>query len=468
MSPTGCADCGGGGLLLPRGGRLLCRGCAAPAAGWHDIGAHRVWAGDCREALADLEPRSVDAVVTDPPYGLGKPPPIEDLLRAWLAGDEYQASGGGFMGKAWDACVPGPDIWREVYRVLKPGGHAVVFAGTRTVDLMGLALRLAGFEVRDCLHWLYYSGFPKSLDLSKAIDADLGLERPRTRPVAIPRGTHNGTSELGGGWQSEPWYTAPACEESARWAGWGTALKPSIEPAMIVRRPLEGTYVENLRRWGVGGLNVDGCRYGYGDPAWPGPQDGPGGCGGGSNADANVYGQYSGEGGARPTDGRWPANVYACPKASRTEREQWCEGLPPVTSAEITGREPGSPGLENPRSGRSSAKATRNPHPTVKPIALMRWLCRLVTPPGGLVADPFLGSGTTALAAHLEGLRCVGAELTYPQIPIARLGSLTRQQQLCPTTIAAPPDLRLVQLPDLAPPSLEEQTGEQLSLLEAP
>src|SRR5579859_1606134 len=197
--------------------------------------------GDCLEVLRTLPDASVDAIVTDPPYGLGAAPDMVDVLRAWLAGEAYTPRGkGGFMGKTWDKGVPGPEYWRECLRVLKPGGHALVFAGTRTWDVMGLALRLAGFELRDTLQWLYGSGFPKSLDVGKALDKAAGATRevvgkrwcayPDTDRPSVRAG--HGTKEGMFGLTGEGSYrdiTAPATDAARAWDGWGTALKPSWE-----------------------------------------------------------------------------------------------------------------------------------------------------------------------------------------------------------------------------------------------
>ena len=330
----------------------------------------RLHRGDCLDMLAELDDASVDACVCDPPYGLGKPPPIEKVLAAWLAGERVEVKGGGFMGAEWDAFVPGPRYWREVARVLKPGGHAVVFAGQRTIDVMGIALRLAGLEVRDLLGWQYWSGFPKSL---------------------------NG-----------PWG--------------GTALKPCIEPALLVRKPLAGTVAGNVLAHGTGALNIDGCRYAFGDPAWPGPQDavsaylnGPGG------NTFTVGGPPDGSRAAawHPGAGRWPANVYVCPKASTAERERGCDALPTIAPTEVTGRKEGSAGQAHARAGMTGDRGRRNSHPTVKPVRLLRWLVRLVTPPGGTVIDPFAGSGSCGVAATLEGFDYIGAELGERYQPIA-------------------------------------------------
>ena len=436
-----------------------------------------VYRGDCLAWLRSLEDESVDAVVTDPPYGLSKPPKIEDVLQAWLDGVQYEHGGGGFMGHEWDAFVPGPAVWREVARVLKPGGHAVVFAGTRTVDVMGVALRLAGLEVRDLGRWCYWSGFPKSMDISKAIDRQDAVREQETRryrftawvrstgltsrQIDDATGTNMGghyttaasqpavmtrehleavrdlidevpswveqevdrrtiesdnmkarkavgTKRSGIANPQEPQrhtigagkpvvvdITAPATPEAEAWAGWGTALKPAGEPWLLVRKPMRGTTVAQVLSTGTGALNIDGCRYPDGDDAWPGP----------SNSDFD--------------DGRWPVNLYACPKASRAERERGCDELPARSGADAVKREPGSAGL-TPRAGAGrSANAVRNHHPTVKPVRLMRWLVRLVTPPGGVVIDPYLGSGTTGIAATLEGVRWAGAELLDDHADIA-------------------------------------------------
>jgi DNA modification methylase len=208
--------------------------------------ARVVIAGDCIDALREMPDASVDAVVTDPPYGLSQHTAVDtaECLRAWVEGREYRHGKGGFMGRAWDSWVPGPEVWREVLRVLKPGGHACVFAGTRTVDLMGIALRLAGFEIRDSLHWIYGTGFPKSHNIGKAIDKGAGAERevvgvnPSSRPNSKRRNAggfdgHKGLDESAG----VQHITAPATPEAAAWEGWGTALKPSHEPVVWARKP---------------------------------------------------------------------------------------------------------------------------------------------------------------------------------------------------------------------------------------
>lgn len=292
------------------------------------------------------------------------------------------------------------------------------------------------------------SGFPKSLDVSKAIDAlelvgdtnsaaiaAAGDARPRTgrvRAGAAVRGTMGHGASLRDGYKStyeqrDEWHeTAPATPEAARWAGYGTALKPAIEPAVLARRPLEGTVARNVLAHGTGALNIDGCRYAPGDPAWVGPGDGAPTLHGRSVGAAAASPVYNDLGGQAPGQsagqalGRWPANLYYAPKASRAERERGCDGLPSRSGADAVERAEGSAGTRSPRAGAGrTARAVRNHHPTVKPVRLMRWLCRLVCPPGGILVDPFVGSGSTGVAALLEGFRFAGAELEPDYVAIA-------------------------------------------------
>lgn len=399
--------------------------------------------GDCIEWLRSLPADSLDGCVTDPPYGLGRDyngARLAAILSAWMAGEEPEIKGAGFMGRAWDAIVPSPMMWAELYRVLKPGAYAVVFAGERTVDLMGVSLALAGFERVHLIGWVTWHSFPKSKDISKAIDDAAGAVREVVGPGinAAAKARHGGTS-TGNVYGDEPAHgrgpviTAPATDAAKQWDGWGTALKKCIEPAILVRKPREGTYANNVLTHGVGGLNVDGCRHWYGDPMWLGPQGGwsyPNGPGG---ADAGA--PFTGDRGnatepveANPA-GRWPSNLLYCPVPSTAEREAGLSDLPAYTGADITGREAGSEGIDNPRAstGRTS-EGRRNVHPTPKPVALLRWLCRLITPPGGTVIDPFTGSGSTGCAAMLEGFSFKGCELNNrpeatppePYVDIAR------------------------------------------------
>ena len=348
----------------------------------------RLYLGDCLDLLRSLPDDSIDSVVTDPPYGLGKPPKAVDVLEAWLAGEKAEVSGGGFMGKEWDAFVPGPRIWREVLRVTKPGGHAIVFAGTRTLDWMTMACRLAGWEVRDSGVWCYWSGFPKSLSAFKATGED------------------------------------------PRWEGWGTALKPAWEPWVVLRKPLEGTVAANVLKWGTGAVNVDGCRFKPGDPMWPGPQGESGWASSGTVGNPATKG-FVGSSTFQirerhPEDcqphslGRWPSNLAHIAKPSRSERERGLDRIPAATSAAVEHHGEGASGLNSPRGGAGrTAGELKNNHPTVKPVRLMRWLVRLTTPLGGTVLDPFMGSGTTGAAACGQGFDFIGADLSARFVAIA-------------------------------------------------
>jgi DNA modification methylase len=414
--------------------------------------------GDCLEVLRGMEADSVDAVVTDPPYGLS------------------------FMGKGWDYEVPTEDVWRECLRVLKPGGHLLAFAGTRTQHRMAVRIEDAGFEIRDMIAWVYGSGFPKSMDVSKAIDKMDAAEEQRARrfrftewvrstgiiaaQIDVLTGTRMGhhytthptqpsimtrehleacrmflgdipewverecdirsvesrnmaarevvgvetlpdTSIVRAGFvgmtapngvipKRPVNITTPATDAARQWDGWGTALKPALEPITVARKPLVGTVAANVLRHGTGAINVDGCRVAA-DDGRPLIE---------SRSDASLHAFGNGLNGSRntgtTTQGRWPANLihdgsdevvgltgdaarfFYCAKASKADRD------------------------------------ADNIHPTVKPTALMRYLCRLVTPPNGIVLDPFMGSGSTGKAAILEGFRFVGIEREADYIEIAR------------------------------------------------
>ena len=370
-----------------------------------ELGRHVLHCGDAIETMRGMPENSVDAIVTDPPYGIG------------------------FMSKNWDVAVPGEDWARECLRVLKPGGHLIAFAATRTVHRLTVAVEDAGFEIRDQIGWVQWQGFPKSLDASKAIDALHGAERKvvgRGESWNRPDSKAGDSARMNASPGSYD-LTAPATPDAQRFEGYGTALKPAFEPAVLARKPLSGTVAANCLEWGTGGLNIDGCRYAYGDPAWPGPGHdqisiGAGRIGYGSDCDGSNPGSVS-------DLGRWPANIYACPKPSRSEREQGCEELPGRTGAEAVERKEGTAGLDNPRAGAGrTASEVKNYHPTVKPIQLMRWLVRLVSPPAldgvpPVVLETFGGSGTTMVAAELEGVRCIGIEMepSYCDIIRARL-----------------------------------------------
>jgi site-specific DNA-methyltransferase (adenine-specific) len=408
---------------------------------------------------------SVDSVVTDPPYLIG------------------------FMGKGWDAAdgIAGqPEVWAECLRVLKPGGHLLAFGATRTYHRMTVAIEDAGFDIRDSLHWVYGSGFPKSLDVSKAIDKMAGAEREVVGSKVTGKAR---TDEGWNGGQQEVPVTAPATDAARQWSGWGTALKPAHEPIVVARKPLVGTVAGNVLAYGTGALNIDGCRVGTSDElgrpqgTMPQPMDW---------GNESPGGRYVSTG--NPA-GRWPANlvfthaadcgdecVAGCPvmeldgqsgalkpatsrtnrgdrspfttgtaalerddvyqdggggasrfftvtewdptadvppfryvaKPSKRERNAGLDGLPGKREADRAKAD--GVGGDNPRNRSNAAKV--NHHPTVKPVALMRWLVRLVTPPGGTVLDPFAGSGTTLIAATLEGFDAIGIEMTDDYLPI--------------------------------------------------
>ena len=358
---------------------------------------------DCFEALKDLADNSIEAVVTDPPYGLGActPAQVAECLQAWSSGKTWKPKGSGFMGKAWDAWVPPPELWCEVFRVLKPGGHALVFAGSRTQDLMGMSLRLAGFEVRDVLQWLYGSGFPKSLDVSKALDKLAGAERDvigEYASASVPNGTGQRTI-------CTAMITAASTPQAKQWEGWGTALKPAYEPALLVRKPLSGTVAQNTLNHGCGGLNVDGCRIetdeqlGRASSGWQ-----KGGYIGGELAKLNMIG-ITKEG------GRWPSNVILNEQASEQLEQQAGTSRFFYTA---------KPSASERHAGIRAEGERANVHPTVKPIDLMRYLIRLITPPHGTVLDPFMGSGSTGCAAALEGVSFIGIEREPEYFAIAQ------------------------------------------------
>lgn len=360
---------------------------------------------DCFEALKGIASDSVEAVVTDPPYGLGActPAQVAECLQAWSSGKTWKPKGSGFMGKAWDAWVPPPELWREVLRVLKPGGHALVFAGSRTQDLMGMSLRLAGFEMRDVIQWLYGSGFPKSHDVSKALDKSQGFTVSSDGYSPNFKNTTHGRG-MGGGRKTN--VSKPQSENGKQWEGWGTALKPAYEPALLVRKPLSGTVAQNTLDHGCGGLNVDGCRI-NGGPRTLTIHTGQ--IHEGLSNSSYVMGTsfYGGT----TEEGRWPSNVILDEQASeQLEQQAGTSRFFYTAKASKSERE----------AGLSTEEGRANIHPTVKPIDLMRYLIRLITPPHGTVLDPFMGSGSTGCAAALEGVSFIGIEREPEYFAIAQ------------------------------------------------
>jgi len=261
-----------------------------------------LYCGDSLEVLPALT-ETVHSAVVDPPYGLGAHPDPLAMLRAWLAGEAYHPGGSGFMGKEWDGFVPGPEMWREVMRLLPPGGHLLSAFGTRTVDLGGLAVRLAGFEIRDMVAWMYATGFPKSLDVSKAIDKAAGAVREvegHDARRAAQQTTKAGTAAYGDFSGISGDITSPATSEAREWQGWGTALKPALEPFVLARKPLDGTVAQTVLAHRTGALHIDACRVAASDalvrPAVV-------------RDDNAVYGHGLGAGTQVEPAGRWPANL---------------------------------------------------------------------------------------------------------------------------------------------------------------
>ena len=437
------------------------------------IGNATLYLGDCLDVLKTLPTNSVDSVVCDPPYGLS------------------------FMGKKWDYDVPSVEIWAECLRVLKPGGHLLAFAGTRTQHRMAVRIEDAGFEIRDMIAWVYGSGFPKSLDVLKAIDKAAGAER---EVVVTVKKTPSASSGCNEGWR-RPWaegkttmdITAPATDAARQWQGWGTALKPALEPITMARKPLVGTVAANVLEHGTGALNIDGCRVGTNGEVTGGS--------GATKRDTNVFGDFAGNGGnTTPEAGRWPANLilsddpevlagfpvtgpskasmrgvgltgddakvygkgdpefntsrghndnggsaarfFYAAKASKKDREEGLDNAPQKTAGVGDERPSGS---FNERLGKTPTAPRANTHPTVKPTDLMAYLCRLVTPPGGVVLDPFMGSGSTGKAALREGFGFIGVECepAYFDIACRRIEQAHAQGQLFEPTQAAPVQLGL-------------------------
>jgi len=408
---------------------------------WDDIPTTKILHGDCMQLLKTFPDNSIDAICTDPPYGMS----ADGIARTW-ADIEEGKNIKGFMGKDWDAAVPCHNFFAECLRVLKHGGHMIAFSSTRTVSALGMAAQQGGFVIRDMIHWCYFSGFPKSHDISKAIDREAGavrevvdrvqvFGREGRKDVANSCFNQNEKGKFGGATHKD--ITKPATQDAQKWAGFGTALKPAVEPALLLRKPLEKglTIAQNVLKHGTGALNIDACRFGYGDPCWVGPQELTGSrlTKTGSPFSLQISDETSGNF-VENNQGRWPANLYQCAKASRSEREEGLDHLETTKGFEAVHRIEGSVGLNNPRAGAGrTANEVRNIHPTVKPIKLMRWCCRLIGgQKGSVILDPFTGSGTTGAAALLEGFNFVGMELTPEYLPIidGRIEEARKQYKL--------------------------------------
>lgn len=430
---------------------------------------YKLLKGNNLELLKTLEANSIDAIVMDPPYALtsikkrfGK----EGSAPAQYGKDgAFQRASKGFMGKEWDAEVPTVEFWEEVYRVVRPGGHIISFGGTRTYHKMVLNCEQAGFEVRDCISWIYGSGFPKSLNIGKAIDKIEGNERE----VDVEK-TESYKRDCDAGFKLS-YRNKDIIKGNSIYEGYGSALKPAQELILLARKPLsEKSIAENVLRWGTGGLNIDGCRIET-DETWERVNRG--------NGDVNntILTGLDKDGFVKESNelGRFPANIifdeeaakmldeqtgysktrkdknykynntkcsgntftnrgdytpredeggasrfFYCAKVSKKERNLGCE--------DITENEVIRQGL----AGEKNNPTHSNSHPTVKPINLMTYLVRLVAPPTATILDPFMGSGSTGIAVMLEGHNFIGMEMdeTYYEIAEARISNYEKYREL--------------------------------------
>jgi site-specific DNA-methyltransferase (adenine-specific) len=362
--------------------------------------------GCSEKCLKDIPSNSVDSIVTDPPYGIS------------------------FMNKHWDYDVPKVEVWSECLRVLKPGGHILVACGTRTQHRMAVNIEDAGFEIRDIVSWLYGSGFPKSLDVSKAIDKAAGVYVPG-ESLQSTRKTPASQTNIATSFR-EKTATNPQSDAAKQWQGWGTALKPAQELWTLARKPLsEKTVAANVLKWGTGGINIDGSRVDYSaneNIDFSRVQDG------------NIYGKADQKQTTAlfKANGRFPANLildeqaaaaldkqtdsqcsrfFYTAKASKSERNAGLEGMP--TKKEGIGDERPS-GQSMQRLDGREAREMQNFHPTVKPIKLMEYLIKLITPPNGVVLDPYMGSGSTGIAAKKLGFGFIGIERESEYVEIAK------------------------------------------------
>jgi site-specific DNA-methyltransferase (adenine-specific) len=374
--------------------------------------------GDCLDRLKELPDNSIDSIVTDPPYGLS------------------------FMGKKWDYDVPSTEIWKECFRVLKPGGHLLSFGGSRTYHRLAVNVEDAGFEIRDQIQWIYGSGFPKSHNIGKAVDKKLGNEREVVGEKML-YDTHHNPTQKQNDWDKK---NVDITKGTSEWEGWGTALKPAHEPIVMARKPLsEKTIVENVLKHGTGGINIDESRIPFVDEddmnrSVPG---------GKVSYRSGSFGQQAGlektlqEKRDPNQQGRFPANIilseeaaenldghqkdtsryFYVVKPSKKEKEFGMMGEDKVLNRVNSG------GIEN--DPKWAPTVRKNNHPTVKPIKLMEYLIKLVTPVGGTTLDPFMGSGTTGIAVLTNGFNFVGIEMgeEYMDIAQQRIDAWTKEQQ---------------------------------------
>jgi hypothetical protein len=423
-------------------------------------GAHAIAQGDVLAVLRELPDNEFDALLCDPPYGFS------------------------FMGKKWDYDVPSVEVWREALRVLKPGAPLVSFGGTRTFHRVAVGIEDAGFELRDVLSWMYGSGFPKSLNIGKAIDSAAGATRPVIGTQTLTGNAAVSLKDKGGTYGVQVGtvppktvnVTGPATDLAQQWDGYGTALKPAWEPAILARKPLDGTVANNVAKWGVGGLAIDACRIGRAegdrvsgwsktgsrasenvamsggnterDPKadaaarWPAnvamdedaaaALDAQAG-----NRPSSPYPEHTADGAVLPltkrtaggySDDGGPSRFFYCAKVSTREREHGCAALPQRSAAEMTDSEEGQARLDSPRTGAGRGGGARNHHPTLKPIALAKWLARLIMPPSenATLLVPFSGAGSEMIGALTAGWPMVfgiEGEQEYIDIAHARIAA---------------------------------------------
>jgi len=419
--------------------------------------------GDCLEVMKTLPENSVDAIVTDPPYNLASI--VKRFGKEGSAPAQFGKDGSfnrlskGFMGKEWDNEIAfGVEIWKEALRVLKPGGFLLSFGGTRTYHRMTCGIEDAGFEIRDCIMWLYGSGFPKSLNIGKAVDKLQGNDR---EVVGVDERFNEPSGIVNIGQGERKKILRKITKGNSDWEGWGTALKPACEPIVVARKPLsEKSVALNVLKWGTGGMNIDGCRIGVNGGTKH--EDGE------KEYDNEIYGKglYKEFGKRIDGLGRFPANIildeeagklmpddendyddgskqqtlsgniidkaenksasrfFYCAKASKSERNLGCDELEDIKGGSYQFRQDGS--LDG------SIPIKKNNHPTVKPIKLIQYLVRLVTPKGGIVLDPFLGSGTTAIVCIKLNRKFIGIEKEeeYIKIAEARIKPFIEQKKL--------------------------------------
>jgi len=503
--------------------------------------------GDNIELLKKYPDNYFDAVVTDPPYGLGKEPNAEELMKDWIEKGYHEISGNGFMGKEWDAFIPQPIFWKEVYRVLKHGGHILSFFGTRTYDWGVMSMRFAGFEVRDCIQWLYGSGFPKSHNISKALNKIDGVEFEEKPAEGV--GFMKPDSEDWNVTKNQLIQKGESSENAKKWDGWGTALKPANEPIVLARKPLEKglSIAENILKWGVGGINIDASRIGLTDKdnkdngrvinrniresedGW-GMQDNKADrvevlsnqgrfpaniilthhedceCKGTKKVKSDGHHSYKRNGGdfingipnqedegnkyaengqeevedwdchedcpirildeqsgllksgamdsiakggkynvyskmterrvVNPASQGGASRFFYIAKASKSERNKGLEGFEAKQMAWSNQAKAelkrGNTEFADETKMHNKVQERINFHPTVKPIKLMQYLVKMITPPNGILLDPFCGSGTTGVACKIEGFQFVGLEqdLEYSKIAEARINNYVEDSKI--------------------------------------